>query len=121
MVELLVSVVQDPVHGLLMTIGAGGVATEVLADTVHCLVPATRAELDRRIDRLRCAPLLNGFRNRAAVDRDMLLDTLESVQQAALQLGERLVELEVNPLLCSSEACTAVDAFVAVRGSTLPN
>lgn len=120
-VELLVSVVQDPVHGLLMTIGAGGVATEVLADTVHCLVPATRAELDRRIDRLRCAPLLNGFRNRAAVDRDMLLDTLESLQQAALQLGERLVELEVNPLLCSSEACTAVDAFVAVRGSTLPN
>ncbi|MGQ7843433.1 acetate--CoA ligase family protein [Granulosicoccus sp. 3-233] len=119
-VELLVSVVQDPVHGLLMTIGAGGVATEVLADTVHCLIPATRAEFDRRIDRLRCAPLLNGFRNRAAVDRDRLLDTLESVQQAALQLGERLVELEINPLLCSAETCTAVDAFVAVRGSNLP-
>lgn len=118
-VELLISVVQDPVHGLLMTIGAGGVATEVLADRVHCLVPASRDELDRRLDRLRCAPLLNGYRNRPAVDRARLLDTLESVQQAALQLGERLVELEINPLMCTGEACTAVDAFVAVRGSSL--
>lgn len=117
--ELLISVVQDPVHGLLMTIGAGGVATDVLDDRVHCLVPATRVELNRRIDRLRCAPLLNGFRNRAAVDREKLLDTLESVQQAALQLGERLVELEINPLMCTDKGCTAVDAFVAVRGSSL--
>ena len=119
--ELLVSVIHDPVHGLLMTIGAGGIATEVLADSVQCLVPASRDELDRRIQRLRCAPLLTGFRNRPAVDRECLLDALESVQLAALQLGERLVELEINPLLCSEKACTAVDAYVAVLDVNLAN
>lgn len=112
--ELLVSVIWDPVHGLLMTIGAGGIATEVLNDSVQCLIPASRDELDRRVQRLRCAPLLNGFRKRPAVNRERLLDALESVQQAALQLGERLVELEINPLLCTAEECTAVDAYVAV-------
>ncbi|MFK7893557.1 MAG: acetate--CoA ligase family protein [Granulosicoccus sp.] len=114
-VELLVSVLHDPVHGLLMTLGAGGVTTELLRDTAHCLVPCSREELDRRLMSLRCAALLNGFRGREAVNRDCLLDTLLAVQQAALQLGDRLVELEINPLLCTAEACVAADALVAVR------
>ena len=113
--ELLVSVILDPVHGLLMTMGAGGVTTEILDDSVHCLLPATRDEFDRQLSQLRCAPLLEGYRGRDVVDRKCLLDVLESVQKAALQLGERLVELEINPLLCTGEQCTAVDAFVSVR------
>lgn len=113
--ELLVSVIQDPVHGLLMTVGAGGITTEILNDSVHCLLPVTREELQRRLAKLRCAPLLDGFRGRASVNKDRLIEALLAVQQAALQLGERLVELEINPLLCGSQACTAVDAFVAVR------
>jgi acyl-CoA synthetase (NDP forming) len=112
--ELLVSVIHDPVHGLLMTIGAGGITTEVLNDSVHCLLPTSRDELEDQLNRLRCAPLLNGFRGRAAVDRTILIDALLNVQQAAMQLGERLVELEINPLLCGENSCTAVDAYVAV-------
>lgn len=119
--ELLVSVICDPVHGLLMTISAGGITTEVLNDSVHCLLPVTRDELDRRIDKLRCAPLLNGFRGRAVVDRVRLLDALDSVQAAAMQLGERLVELEINPLMCTASACVAVDAYIAVRDLPAPN
>lgn len=115
--ELLVSVVQDPVHGLLMTLGAGGVATELLDDAAFCLIPATRQEMHRRIQSLRCAPMLNGFRGRSVVDPERLLDTLESVQRAALQLGDRLIELEINPLLCTAQGCIAVDALVSVRGS----
>lgn len=115
--ELLVSVIHDPVHGLLMTIGAGGIYAEVLQDCQHCLVPATRDELDRRLQRLRCAPLLNGFRSRPIVERERLLDALESVQQAALQLGDRLVELEVNPLICTADSSVAVDALLVVRDS----
>jgi len=113
--ELLVSVIHDPVHGLLMTISAGGVTTEVLNDSAHLLLPTTRKELNERIDRLRCVPLLNGFRGRPVVNRDVLIDALMSIQQAALQLGERLVEMEINPLLCGENSCTAVDAYVAVR------
>lgn len=112
--ELLVSVIRDPVHGLLMTLSAGGITTEILNDSVHCLLPVTRDEVDRRLLQLRCAPLLEGFRGRAVVDRTLLLDSIMSVQQAAMQLGDRLVELEINPLLCTAEGCTAVDAFVAV-------
>lgn len=113
--ELLVSVVLDPVHGLLLTISAGGFTTEILNDSAYCLLPASREDMNRRVERLRCAPLLNGFRGRPVVDRERLLDALMSVQQAALQLGDRLVELEINPLICTAEGCIAVDALLAVR------
>lgn len=113
--ELLVSVIHDPVHGLLMTISAGGITTEVLNDSSHCLLPTSASELNEMLDSLRCAPLLNGFRGRATVNRDVLIDALLSVEKAALQLGERLVELEINPLLCGEKSCTAVDAYIAVR------
>ncbi len=113
--ELLVSVIHDPVHGLLMTIGAGGITTEVLNDSAQCLLPTSAAELEEMLSRLRCAPLLNGFRGRAVVNRKALIDALLSVEKAALQLGERLVELEINPLLCGENTCTAVDAYIAVR------
>jgi succinyl-CoA synthetase beta subunit len=98
-----------------MTIGAGGIYTEVLQDSQHCLIPTTREEFERRLMRLRCARLIKGFRGRAAVDLEKLLDALESVQQAALQLGDRVVELEVNPLICTADGCFAVDALVSVR------
>ena len=49
------------------------------------------------------------------VDRRALLDAIDAIQQAALQLGPRLVELEVNPLICAPERCVAVDALIAVR------
>jgi len=58
--ELLVSVIHDPVHGLLMTISAGGITTEILQDSAHCLLPTHRDELEVQLARLRCAPLLNG-------------------------------------------------------------
>lgn len=118
--ELLVSVVHDPVHGLLMTISAGGVNTEILDDSVYCLIPASRTVLGRRLKQLRCAPMLNGFRGRPAADSKKLLDVLESVQLAALQLGERLVELEINPLLCTDKDVVAVDALVSVRDFPSP-
>lgn len=113
--ELLVSVIHDPVHGLLMTISAGGITTEVLNDSAHCLLPTSSSELNDMLGRLRCAPLLNGFRGQAAVNRDVLVNALLSVEKAALQLGERLVELEINPLLCGENSCSAVDAYIAVR------
>lgn len=113
--ELLVSVIHDSVHGLLMTVSAGGITTEVLNDSAHCLLPTSAIELDDMLGRLRCAPLLNGFRGRPAVNRKILIETLLSVEKAALQLGERLVELEINPLLCGEKSCTAVDAYASVR------
>ncbi len=113
--ELLVSVVPDAVHGLVLTVAAGGINAEILDDACQALLPVSRSEVDDMLGSLRCNAQLRGYRGGAMVDRRALLDAIDAIQQAALQLGPRLVELEVNPLICAPERCVAVDALIAVR------
>ena len=44
-VELLVGIVHDPAHGMLLTVGAGGVLTEILSDTSSILLPSSKSEV----------------------------------------------------------------------------
>lgn len=113
--ELLVGIVQDPVHGLLMTVGAGGVHAEILADTASALLPLTRRSMADMLDALRCYPLLQGYRGRAGCDHNQLLDTLMGIQRAALSIGNELVELEINPLICTEHKAVAADAILRIR------
>ncbi|MCU4652019.1 acetate--CoA ligase family protein [Roseibacterium sp. SDUM158016] len=110
--ELLVGVIRDPAHGFVLTLGAGGVLAEILADTVSLLLPATAAEIDVALDRLRIAPLLSGYRGRPAIDRAALLAAIAAVQDYALTHADTLVELEVNPLIVTAEGAVAVDALI---------
>ena len=60
--ELLIGVTRDPAHGLVLTIGAGGVLTELLRDTQSLLLPVTKDDVSRILNQLACAPLLHGYR-----------------------------------------------------------
>lgn len=114
-VELLVGVTLDPAHGFVLTIGAGGTLTEILRDTASMIVPAGRDEIDRALDRLKIAPLLDGYRGAPAADREAIHATLAAVQLFATNHAERLVELEINPLICCPDRAVAVDALLRME------
>lgn len=116
-VELLVGVLRDPGTGFVLTLGAGGVLTEVMQDTVSLLVPASRSELDAALSRLRIAPLLDGYRGGLPVDRPALLDAIDAVQDCVAAYAERLIELEINPLIASADRAVAVDALITMGES----
>ena len=61
---MLVGVVRDPAHGFVLTIGAGGVMTEILQDTVSLLVPSSETVVKQSLTQLRIHPLLIGFRGK---------------------------------------------------------
>ena len=63
--ELLVGVRTDPRFGLAMTLASGGVLTELVADAVTILLPASRVDLEEALGRLRMSRLLDGFRGAA--------------------------------------------------------
>ncbi|MGX9354884.1 acetate--CoA ligase family protein [Roseobacteraceae bacterium S113] len=110
-VELLVGVVNDPAHGLLLTLGRGGVETELQHDVAHALLPVSRADVGGLLDRLRAAPLLGGFRGRAAADVEAVIDAVMAVQAFVLSApGVR--EVEINPLLALPQGAVAVDALI---------
>ena len=110
--ELIIGVLEDPVYGPAMTIGAGGILTELLRDTATLLLPATRAEVDAAIGGLRIDALLRGYRGKPAADRAALLDAIMAIQDAVLTSDRPVLELDVNPLLCTPDRAWAVDALI---------
>lgn len=110
--ELLIGVTRDPAHGFLLTLAAGGVLTEILDDAQSLLLPASAEEIDAALGRLRIAPLLGGFRGAAAANRAAIVDAALAIQAAARAEAARLIELEVNPLICTPRRAVAVDALI---------
>lgn len=110
--ELLIGVLRDPAHGFVLTLGAGGVLTEILRDTVSLLLPVTGTEIDAALSSLRLAPLLTGYRGQPAADRAAILRAVLAVQDYVITHAESLEEVEINPLLCTASDAVAVDALI---------
>ncbi len=109
--EVLLGLRRDPVYGITLTLGMGGVTAEVLADTVTLVWPVTAPQIVAAMRGLRLWPLLDGYRGRARAD-------VAAVAEIALRLGAlmagdaSLEEIEINPILVRPEGAVAVDALV---------
>jgi hypothetical protein len=63
--------------------------------------------LERRLKDLKLYPMLNGFRNRPKVNINLLYENVMKLYE--LYKGEKLLEIEVNPLLINEKESHAVD------------
>ncbi len=117
--ELIVGVTRDPKFGLVLTLGSGGILVEMLRDARTLLIPASRDEIETALGELRSAPLLHGFRGRPDADLDAAVDAILAIQQWARSEADRLLELDVNPLLCGARghAAVAADALIVLEES----
>jgi acyl-CoA synthetase (NDP forming) len=113
--ELLVGVQTDPVFGPVLSVGVGGVLTELVRDVAHLVLPVDPAEIRRALLGLRCAPLLTGYRGAPSADLDRLVAVVAQVAELVLDMPE-LVELEINPLIVTAEGAWACDALVVTSG-----
>lgn len=114
--ELLVGVTRDPQFGLALTLGAGGILVELLADARTLLLPASRTEIETALRGLRCFALLDGYRGKPKADIEALVDAVEAIARYAETQADRLLELDVNPLLALQNGAVAVDALVRLIG-----
>ncbi len=112
--ELLVGITRDPVFGLCLVLGSGGVLVELVGDRRVLMLPAGRAEILAAIDSLKASRLLAGYRGSHAGDREAAAEAALAIQRFALAEQARLLELEVNPLIVRSQGrgAVAVDAVI---------
>ena len=111
-VELLVGIVRDPQHGYMLTIGEGGVLSELRKDTVTLCMPCNKSEIKAALKKLRIWPLLSGYRNKKAVNVEKIVLAIFMLQSYAIEHKNRIIELEINPLLVKSNEVFAADALI---------
>ena len=114
-VEMAIGLVVDDQFGPLVMVAAGGVLIEVLNDRCFLLPPIDEATAGRALDRLRAKRLLDGVRGQEPADRRSLCRAVARLGVLASTLGDRLAEVDVNPLVCGPGGCVAVDALVVPR------
>jgi acyl-CoA synthetase (NDP forming) len=111
-VELLIGVLADPAHGYVLTLGAGGILTELWNDTQSLLLPVEAADIRAALLCLRIAPRLAGYRGRPAVDMDAVVAAILAVQSYVIAGAGHVAEVEVNPLIALPDRAVAVDAMI---------
>ncbi len=117
-VEVLVGVVTDPVFGPVLACGAGGTQAELLKDVAVRVCPLSPEEGMEMISSLAIFPLLEGYRGAPAADLGALEGLLVRVG-AMVDAHQEIVELDLNPVVASSDGAVAVDARIRVRSAAL--
>jgi acyl-CoA synthetase (NDP forming) len=117
--ELILGMHRDPL-GTAVLLGMGGITAELFKDTTMRLLPAagglSREEALGMAQELKTWPLLDGFRGRPKADVEALVDTIVAFSRMAAQLGDRLVEAEINPVfvLAQGQGALAADGVVVL-------
>ncbi|WP_330288937.1 acetate--CoA ligase family protein [Streptomyces sp. NBC_00576] len=112
-VEMVVGVTHDDLFGPTVTVGLGGVLVEVLRDTAVRVPPFGEEQARDMLTELRGRALLDGVRGRPPADLDALVEVVVRVQRMALELGDELAELDINPLMVlpRGQGAVALDAL----------
>lgn len=112
--EVLVGVVTDPNLGHAIAVGTGGVYAEVLDDTIVRPLPIDERDAREMIESMRGYPILAGARGRPSGDIDALVGLMVGVGRLAAALGDRLEELDCNPVVVTPDGAHVVDSLVVL-------
>ena len=110
-VEVLVGITPSSL-GRVLTIGVGGVLTEIIADAAVRVLPVSDHEIRAMIDETRLAKLLAGARGAAPGDVDALVATVRRLVDATAGWADGF-ELDLNPIKVLPQGCWILDAAFA--------
>jgi acyl-CoA synthetase (NDP forming) len=114
-VELALGIVADPELGPLVVVGAGGVLVELLSDRAVALPPVSATLAAELLAGLRVRTLLDGARGAPPADIDVVIRAVCGLSDLAVELGDQLAALDINPLICGPHGAIAVDALAVSR------
>ncbi|WP_327255308.1 bifunctional acetate--CoA ligase family protein/GNAT family N-acetyltransferase [Streptomyces sp. NBC_01244] len=112
-VDTVIRSVIDPAAGAVLSFGLSGVASELLGDTAHRLVPATDKDAASLIRSIRTAPLLFGWRGSDPVDTPALEELLLRLSRLVDDHPE-VVGVVLEPVVVATEGLSVLSASVRV-------
>ncbi len=113
--ELLVSIIDDPTFGHMLTVGRGGTLAEVFKDIAMRPAPVEKPHIEAMLKSLKTYPLLQGYRGAKEADIGRIVDSIATISSLA-RMNKRnlkgfdpfrfrfdIAELEINPLAVTKD------------------
>lgn len=116
-VELLVGAYRDARLGPVVTVGAGGLWVERMADVSVRVLPVADADLVDMLGELSVSRLLGGGRGLRPVNTAPIFDSVRAIAEA-ITTHPDIAEVEVNPLFVYEDGVAPVDARVVLAASS---
>ena len=115
--EIILGVSVDPQFGATLTLGAGGIYTELLQDSVALLFPLTEKLVRQSIEKLRINALLKGWRGKPEGDIEALVEAVLKLADFVECHADRLAGCDINPLIVRprGKGVVAVDALICLK------
>lgn len=114
-IEVIVGVSPSPL-GPVLTVGVGGVLTEVVSDAAVRLLPVSTVDIEEMLDATVLGHLLSGVRGAHPADRTALVHLVARVADGVRAWPEGF-ELDLNPVTVLPDGCWILDAmYVPPRG-----
>ncbi|MGB2901768.1 MAG: bifunctional acetate--CoA ligase family protein/GNAT family N-acetyltransferase [Candidatus Acidiferrum sp.] len=111
--ELILGSNVDPIFGPVILFGSGGQLVEVYRDRALALPPLNTTLALRLMELTRIYTALQGVRGRTAVSLEALKAALVAFSELVVELP-RISEIDINPLVVSSDKLLALDARVVL-------
>ena len=119
-VELMIGVQRDPVFGMVVVVGLGGVLVELFNDVAMRHAPFDEHEALAMLRELRMGAVLDGVRGQPGVDRLRIARMVSNLSQWAAAMQPWLAELDLNPVLVGADGPLAVDCVMVFKAQTRP-
>jgi len=113
-VSCVLTSVEDPLFGPVVSFSVAGPPTELLGDIAHRIPPLTDVDVADLIDAVRAAPLLTGHRGAMPVHRTALEDLVARLSCLADDLPD-VDRVHLNPVNAWSGGIDVLDAEVSVH------
>jgi len=112
--ELVAGLIRDPQFGPCVMFCLGGIFTEVIKDVTFRVAPLEMRDAYEMMDEIKAKKLLDEFRGKPAVNREVLAKALLNLGRIGLEVDE-VAEIDINPMIIHEDMPVAVDALVVLR------
>ena len=114
-VEVIIGAYRDETFGHALMFGLGGVFVELFKDVAHGIVPISEQDAREMILETKGAGLLSGFRGKGKMDIGAIVSTLLKVNKLLEDFGDRIIELDINPLIVYPEGKGGITVDALIR------
>ena len=112
--EMIIGIKIDDQFGPVIIVGAGGIYTELMNDSVTLLLPLKKSIILKAINDLKISKLLNGLRGKPEGDIQAIVQVIMKLGKFAEKNASRLIEADINPLIVrpKGKGVIASDALI---------